>query len=420
MTTSRALLPAVLLVSLLHGAPARAWVAEAGPGVRLTLVAAGPSGTVCVAGSRVTAAGDQMYVARYDRLGRRTWESATGAGHAALPAEARSLGVDARGDVFVAGRGPGGSFLVRRLAAASGRPVWETALPGPRGAPEGTASTLVCSSGVLLVGGGFQGEQAAFAVVARLDPRTGIVRWLWQTPGGEIRALAARGTRVAIAGDFLAGCLDAASGRLSWRVARSPRTPAERFPLARTVSLDAAGNVVVGGMLRDTWSDTRCFYMACLAARDGDTAWEYSGAPETGFATSTRVAAVGVGTFAAGRLNSQPAALLVRKDGALGWQARPWESGSESDTSSGVTDLALDAGALYVSGGGDRRRFLVTSHSRSGQRRWAADLGPGEAAALSRGAGRLLFVVGRVGPEGPTPRSIVAALDASSGSREAW
>lgn len=104
-----------------------------------THIAAGPSGSVYVAGwGNAEAADERAMVARYTASGRRVW-ARTFAGLAGATM-ATGLAVDARGNAFVVGseRYPGTSeahIFLMKLAADTGRRVWLKQYDGP--APAG-------------------------------------------------------------------------------------------------------------------------------------------------------------------------------------------------------------------------------------------------------------------------------------------
>lgn len=166
------------------------------------------------------------------------------------------LAVDATGDVVVVGRSDIG-LGVEKLSRADGRSLWKVS----RGAGRAAAVRLD-SAGDVFVAGAVQHAGAERMTVVRIDGASGVVRWERIVPGyGPARGLTLDldpagdvvvGGAAAIPGhgdDFAVRKLRGKDGHLRWR--RHVDGGGRRDDRAQALALDAAGNAIAAGALRD-------------------------------------------------------------------------------------------------------------------------------------------------------------------------
>lgn len=173
------------------------------------------------------ASGADLFVAMLGPDGAGAWAANFGSARAAVRPAARAIARGGGGAIFIAGRYAGGSFDDLRLAATATETgfvmrfdpragvVWATAIDGGH-ADIGDlaldpAEDAVFLSGAVEAGGQPAARQPrrryADAVLARLDPATGVMRWLRRVSGaggnppGQAIVLDGVNRRLYLAGD---------------------------------------------------------------------------------------------------------------------------------------------------------------------------------------------------------------------------
>jgi len=196
----------------------------------------------------------------------------------------RDLTVDAHGDAYLAGSNDG--FAVMKLAAATGTAQWTARLPHAFERAEHADRVLATDDGIVAAGttndgtGPAESDEGSFFEVVRLDPATGDLLWSHRTGGGRNSgfarelAVAADGSIVAAGAaetgttcdDAFVTALDRNTGAPEWSesfdgpLATTDCHPAcERYDtdhcqavdrdFIRALGVDAAGRIVVGGVL---------------------------------------------------------------------------------------------------------------------------------------------------------------------------
>ncbi len=150
------------------------------------------------------ASGADLFVAMLEPGGAGGWAANFGSAQAAVRPTARAIVRGGDGAIFIAGRYAGGSFDDLKLPGTAGETgfvmrfdpragvLWSTTIAG-RHADIGDLALDPAEDAVFLAGAVEAGGQPAArpprrrdadAVLARLDPATGVVLWLRRVPGG--------------------------------------------------------------------------------------------------------------------------------------------------------------------------------------------------------------------------------------------
>ncbi len=310
------------------------------------------------------------------------------------------LAVDATGDVIVARISQGRSYALK-YAGADGALRWERQGPEPGTHTMSSLSLGVDPDGdILLAGtdsvspGASLPSQSADIFLTRYAAADGVPRWenrydgplhTWAETVGV--ALDASG-HVAVAGysignanlhhgrsDMLTAKMSAATGEVLWQ--RIFNGAANSHDEARAVAMDAAGNVVVTGVVTSIhpddveWSPPsarthRDFYTARYAAADGALLWErtYDG-PATVFKddepaamaldSNGNVLVTGFSPGVEGYVDYYTAKYAAA-DGSLLWERRSSGPGSGADY---PVALAVDAANNVIVTGTSHNESLV-------------------------------------------------------------
>ncbi|MGH7893172.1 MAG: PQQ-binding-like beta-propeller repeat protein [Candidatus Binatia bacterium] len=240
-------------------------------------------------------------------------------------------------DVFAAGDA-GDLIVATRLAGATGTPAWRTDVPGSASAAD-VGRALAVGGGRVVVAGRMVTTTGGqdFAVVA-LDATTGQEAWRYVVDGtatGAADADDAFGVAVDAAGDVIAvGRLSdaatdddlllvklaGASGMVLWRTPVNGGN--DNADVGQAVALDAAGNVLVAGTIRNP--GTRAdFLVAKFSGSTGIEVWRHEldgteHAADTGLAVA---ASAGTHLVAAGRVRNGDTGdgfVVVKRTGANG------------------------------------------------------------------------------------------------------
>ena len=172
------------------------------------------------------------------------------------------------GDLIVAGASPmpdsDDVITIWRLAGADGEITWERRLPGAGGDAEHVVSA---GNAVYVVAHVPAPGDGTKIVIARLDQTSGAVTWTRElkesgSPGDQVTGLAVRGTSHVVVSaqlrgsntspDFVVAALATNLGNEVWRKTFDGGAieDADR-DVARTLAVDAQGNVVVAGILSE-------------------------------------------------------------------------------------------------------------------------------------------------------------------------
>jgi uncharacterized delta-60 repeat protein len=291
-------------------------------------------------------------------------------------AEARTIAVDGRGDLIVAG-GVGGDFLVVKLGGADGRELWRQIIEGSSGLAGRTGwfnSVAVDATGDVSAAGAFDvlspipggggGSGGGKFIVTKFDGGSGAELWR-QVVTGTISSARSEALTVTVddegnvfAGgdttntgtsrDFTVIKLDGASGLELWRQAINGT--ANSNDLARAVTVDAAGNVFAAGLTVNAgFGDD--FTVAGLNGTTGEMLWLMpisSGGSFSDVANAVTLDYAGA-VIAAGRLQADVA--LFKFDaatGALLW--RQFVKGTLNDLDEAFA-VAVDEGGNPVAAG---------------------------------------------------------------------
>lgn len=293
-------------------------------GMALTLAA---NGDVLVAGrAYATNGGDNMYATRYNSTGtNQFWECYYVAPNSSNNV-ASAVAVDQNGDVFTAGRAIGSTtgfdFFTAKISGSNGAVIWAQLHNGSRDGNDGANALVVDQAGNVIVTG--------YAVENFTE-------------------------------DFYTVKYAAATGDVVWE--RRYNGTGNGQDGARSLALDAAGNVFVTGYSRGTANDD--FYTAKYSASNGAILWErrYNG-PDNGYDTAFKIAVDGNGDAivagdSASTANGSDAytAKYSGIDGSIIWEKRYNVSGTSSEGVRGLsltpTGGAVIAGFVYVGGVAD-------------------------------------------------------------------
>ncbi|UOG73189.1 SBBP repeat-containing protein [Hymenobacter tibetensis] len=312
--------------------------------------------------------------------------------------EAKSLAVDAAGNVAVTGRSYNSSgtsdFATVRYAGGSGQQLWQACYSGPDGGNQAAAAVAVARGGNVVVAGAvYNGSSTSDTDFATITYAEANGQQLWVTPYAGLTPGAdnAEGLVVDAVGNvYVTGSSSSdyatlkysASGQLLWEARYNG--PANGEDQATGLALDAAGNVYVTG--RSAGSGAAYHYATVKYSASGQQLWvaRYSGGGILAYIpTAVAVDAAGnayVTGHSEGLSNNTAATLKYSTGGQLLWTAlyTGFNNGVQA------TGLALDAaGNAYVTGSARRNNddFDYTTlkyASASGQQLWQAHYsGPG-------------------------------------------
>lgn len=367
------------------------------------------------------------YAAKLRTDGTVIWSTDTST-ETQITGEIVEVQADSSGDLYVTGtesfEGGRTAPFAARYSGTDGRLRWHVVVtPTELGTTvtEGTGEALsLGAKGQVIVGGSLRTESQALGIVCRLSPADGSSQWCWTGDNLVVRdtAVDRAGDALATGTFFLAVKLDGSSGAEEWRTS-APGTAAQElgYPQMRTLALDKSGNVTVGGSLRDTFNDTRAFYVSALSAKTGRPLWENAGSPQYSFEAPARLLTLGSCVLAAGREGGSPAVLdLQARTGRLRWRRAPWSVDDFSDQSLGVADLSTDGKCAFILGTDYPGRLLLTSLSSAGKPRWQRDLGPGQGVQLTMTSKKRLFAITRrPGIDGLDWQYHILGVEASAG-----
>lgn len=268
--------------------------------------------------------------------------------------------------------------------------------------------------------------------VARLDPRSGRLRWqYWLSRGTrgaqdfvDDLALSADGDVVAVgstAGELLVVRLASSDGSVRWRRLFHGTRPAGYAERAFDIALGPDGALAIGGMLAHPDLDgIGTPAVLRLDAVSGDERWRFTPPPErdgrvsaVAFATNGDVfAAGGAGTASLWRLAGDGGTPRWRRDVAPGW----------------VNGMALDlAGnpvlAVTLDGDAAHRAVVTKTDAATGAPVWTtsgSETGVVDSPRLAVDAMGAVFVAGAgVGPDPLSPPDgtfVLSRLDGASGT----
>jgi uncharacterized delta-60 repeat protein len=373
-----------------------------------------PSGDVIAAGftENTDTGRDFTVVKLHGATGTELWRQVIDGGSFTAVDEARTVAVDARGDVVVGGRIRGSSsplagtsdFFVVKLSGADGRELWHHLIQST-GAAAAHAVAVDATGDVIAVGGqdSLRGRNGRFLVV-KLNGDSGTELWR-QTITGTLGAdsvalsvavdtqgnvLAAGATTNSGAGsDFTVIKFDGDSGRELWRQALSGT--AAGGAAARAVTVDAVGDVFAAGLIVNAGSDGD-FTVARLNGTTGEVRWLVSLSSSGGisdFANALTLDGAG-NVVAAGRIHnigSMGDFAVVKFDGAIGhvlWSQFVNGTLDDNDEAFAVAvdggGNAVAAGVVVNSGTGFGDFAVATFNGSTGDALWRQDInGPGTA-----------------------------------------
>jgi hypothetical protein len=392
------------------------------PGVDQLAIA---GSTVYVAGSFTTIGGQaRTKLAALDATtGNATaWNPNPSPSSASLFALAASGSAVYVGSTFTTIGGQPRSFLAALDLATANATAWN---PSPSAdAFTIGVRTLAVANGTVYVGGSFNGIAGEAAVAfARLDEATGQHVAGFRPAvghGGSVSALAAQTDgKIAVAGDFLwAGKAGVARRRLlrlnadgtldlGWNPA--PERAVRALAALGTTVYTAGNFLTIGGAARNR-----------IAALDGATgnatAWNPDAdQPVAALAIDgTTVYAGGGFTTISGAARNGLAALDAATGAATGWDPNVF----------GVTSIAVAGGTIYVGGGftqaaGQVRLGLAAFDAVTGS---LTDWNPGANGGVSDLvlAGTSVYAAGAFNAIGGQTRNRIAELDAATGVPTAW
>ena len=329
---------------------------------RVAGIAAGPNGSVTLCGATtVRGTGQDWIVLRYASDGTRRWAKRL-TGDGSRTDRAVDVVVDASGNAVVAGtltRSATGVDWCLAEFAPNGFRRWRTLMSTDGLRDDRPAAVTLMSSGRIAVAGEFSTKTRGIdAVLAGFTPK-GRLAWRHIVQGladseDSFLAVAAGGGRVAAAGEMhgaigggdglVMSC--AADGSARWDKAIDGGAEPAGADSYRSVAMDGAGNVIVGGVATITAASGADAFVARLAAADGSQTASWSQDEGNGDAVAV-VRLLDGDVFAAGRLGTAgaPSALVAGLDGDLAalWPALAL-SGAEA------TSIAPADGAIYIAG----------------------------------------------------------------------
>ena len=284
-----------------------------------------PNGDVVVSGFIQNAGGgaDFAVVKVSGTTGAELWRRVISGTASAPSGEVRAVAVDAAGDVVAAGAinntGSLQDFTVVKLAGATGVELWRQVINGTASLNDTARSLRLDGAGNVVAGGELQntGTGMDFTVV-KLAGTTGAELWRRQLDGTASGTDVARSVRLDAAGDVVAGGelqnigtgmdfmvvkLSGTTGTEVWR--RQIDGTASGNDLARTLRVDSTGNVVAAGELQNIGTGLD-FTVVKLAGSSGAELWRQvlnGTASGTDAAHAVRVDAAG-DVIAAGELQN--------------------------------------------------------------------------------------------------------------------
>ena len=343
-------------------------------------VAVDPAGDIIAAGfTENDGTGRDFTVVKFDgATGAELWRQAIDGGTVSSIDEARAIAVDAAGDVIVGGliRGTqvfatGTSFsslFVVKLGGAKGQELWRQVIEI---ADAGVVNSIAVDvAGNVLVAGVINRSHFSDFIVIKFDGAIGAELWEQLVTGtlgadGSNQALA---VKVDAAGDVVAAGettnsdthldftvikFDGASGQELWR--QVINGSADSNDVANAVAIDAAGDVIAAGVIRNTGSDAD-FPVVKLNGTTGEVLWRAvtsdSGSPND---TASAVTVDDAGNVAAaGRIinsNSPPDFAVIKFDGETGDELwRQILNGTLNDDDEAFAVLVDAAGNIIAAG----------------------------------------------------------------------
>jgi len=202
---------------------------------------------------------------------------------------ARSIRLDPSGDVVAAGEvqntATGKDFIIVKLSAMTGAPLWQRQINGSADLDDFARSVRVDSAGDILVGGDLRNTGSSDFAVLKLAGLTGAEMWRRVIDGTAQGNDLVRTMRVDTVGDVVAAGelqnigtgrdfavvkLSGVTGAEVWR--RQIDGSASVDDLARSVRVDAAGDVIAAGELQNTGTGID-FAVVKLSGSTGTEVW---------------------------------------------------------------------------------------------------------------------------------------------------
>jgi uncharacterized delta-60 repeat protein len=269
---------------------------------------------------------------------------------------ASAIAVDGSGDFIAAGftynASTGGDFTVVKYNGATGAQLWRRVIDGgvsPNGNGDGATAVGLDAAGNIFAAGMIHDSRGVgnFALL-KLDAANGATLWTQLIPNGYASALAVDGAgNVVVVGTsqvaFAVVKYNGATGAEMWRqlINGTAGGPAGQ---AVTVAIDASGNVVAGGYVVNSYGtpNTNLFKFNGMT---GAELWRQSGL------FVKKIAVDGAGNVAASGLVGSDLT-LKKYDGTTGTELWRHNAGRTSNTTIGLSDVAVDtAGNIFTAGG---------------------------------------------------------------------
>ena len=400
----------------------------------LHLCAGGPAGAVYAAGTQGDYPDADIWVVKYEAGGAQAW-SRTWAGPDGGYDEARGMVIDAAGNVYVCGRtgpasGLGDSLLLKYDAV--GALAWATVYEAGASSDEAEAIGLDAAGDIYLAGWSDASAAATDVYTAKFRASDGVRQWTsWYSSTGSGRP---RGIAVTGAGDSYvagmsrtaAGVMDAllvktsASGDQAW--AKLWDGPQGRLDEWAAVELAPGGGVVVAGT---TGSSRAGDFAAARYSSAGAQTWLRTWSSAGRWYDEVRdLAVAGDGSAwvagATDRDEGDMRAALV-KWSAAGRQmfVRPLGTRRIAAELSAITldgdGNAYVAGSVQATGAGGGWDLLAARYARGGSRLWFSSAGFGADSqdgfdAIALGGPGFVYACGTAGWEGPDSRGVVVKV----------
>src|SRR5882672_4235862 len=248
------------------------------------------AGNIIAAGfiSNVNALQDFAIVKLAGADGTEMWRRVVD-GTASMNDLARSIRLDPSGDVVAAGEvqnaATGKDFIIVKLSAMTGAPLWQRQINGSANLDDFARSVRVDSAGDILVGGDLRNTGSSDFAVLKLAGLTGAEMWRRVIDGTAQGNDLVRTMRVDTVGDVVAAGelqnigtgrdfavvkLSGVTGAEVWR--RQIDGSASVDDLARSVRVDAAGDVIAAGELQNTGTGID-FAVVKLSGSTGTEIW---------------------------------------------------------------------------------------------------------------------------------------------------
>src|SRR5262249_46634982 len=202
---------------------------------------------------------------------------------------ARSVRVDAAGDVVAGGEllntGKGKDFVVVKLSGGTGAQLWRQQINGSASLDDLARSVRLDPAGDVIAGGELRNTGSTDFAVFKFAGATGTELWRHVVDGSAAGTDVARSIRVDAAGDVVAAGelqnvatgmdfvvmkLSGATGAEAWRTQIKGRASLD--DLVRSVRVDAAGDVVAAGELQNTGTGLD-FTVVKLSGGSGTEIW---------------------------------------------------------------------------------------------------------------------------------------------------